>query len=316
LNCAAEAAILIGVSEHAMRGTLRHTFQGALWSAAGSSSLLWALVVAVSYFVIAKGALTLASVHPNASPVWPPTGLALASFLLWGNGLWPAIAAGAFLVSVTTAGSLFTSSMIAGGNTFEGLITASLLKRWTTSDNAFETPLEVVLFAGLALAPGTMVSATVGVGSLVIAGFAEPTKFFSIWLTWWLGDVGGQLLVTPFIVLWFKSRFSEMGRVELQRLAVLLAATIIVGFVAFSPLIQQTSVTRIFCISGRSAPLVVRVAARSAGHGNGCVRAVCVRDLGDAIRWRSFRKDQFERLLSAGDGIRDQCNGTEPGAER
>jgi two-component sensor histidine kinase len=222
--------------------SLRHIFQVAPWSAAGWSSLLRGLVVAVSYFVLAKGALTLASVHPSASPVWPASGFALASFLLWGNGLWPAIAAGAFLVNATTAGSLFTSSLIAGGNTLEGLITASLLKRWIASTNPFETPLQVVLFAGLALAPGTMVSATIGVGSLVIAGFAEPAKFFSVWLTWWLGDVNGQLLATPFIVLWFKSSFRTVGRVELQRLAALLAATIIVGIVAFSPLIQQTSV--------------------------------------------------------------------------
>src|SRR5215510_2792885 len=184
-----------------------------------------------SYFLLAKVALTLASVHPSASPVWPPTGLALASFLLWGNRLWPAIAAGAFLANATTYGSLFTSSAIAGGNTLEGLITASLLKRWTKSDNAFETPLQVVLFAGLALAPGTMVSATVGVGSLAIAGFAEPVKFSIIWVTWWLGDMGGQLLVTPFIVLWFKSGLRSASWVELQRLALLLAATIIVGLI-------------------------------------------------------------------------------------
>src|SRR5262249_43831452 len=97
-------------SEHAMWGTLRHISQVALRSAAGSTSLLRMLVVAASYFALAKGALTLASVHPSASPVWPPSGLALASFLLWGNKLWPAIAAGAFLANVTTAGSLFTSS--------------------------------------------------------------------------------------------------------------------------------------------------------------------------------------------------------------
>src|SRR5262249_35031965 len=77
-----------------------------------------------------------------------------------------------------------------------------------------------------------------------IAGFAEPAKFGSVWLTWWLGNVGGQLLVTPFIVLWLRSSFRKLGRVELQRLAVLLAATIIVGLVAFSPLMQQTCARR------------------------------------------------------------------------
>ena len=55
-----------------------------------------------------------------------------------------------------------------------------------------------------------MISATMGVGSLVLAGFADPAKCASIWLTWWLGDVGGQMLVTPFIVLWSKTSLKEM----------------------------------------------------------------------------------------------------------
>ena len=171
--------------------------------------------------------------------MWPPSGLALASLLLWGNGLWPAIAAGAFLANATTLGSLSMSSLIAGGNTLEALITAALLKRFKASTHLFEDLSKVVLFACLTLLPGTMISATMGVGSLVLGGFADPAKFPSIWLTWWLGDVGGQLLVTPFIVLWAKSSLKEMGRAELQRLALLLGATIIIGLVAFSPLLQQ-----------------------------------------------------------------------------
>jgi len=55
-----------------------------------------------------------------------------------------------------------------------------------------------------------MISATMGVGSLVLAGFADPAKFASIWLMWWLGDDGGQMLVTPFIVLWSKTSLKEM----------------------------------------------------------------------------------------------------------
>jgi len=51
--------------------------------------------------------------------------------------------------------------------------------------------------------------------------------------------VGGQLLVTPFIVLWAKSRLKEMRRPELQRPALLLEATIVIGIVAFSPLLKQ-----------------------------------------------------------------------------
>jgi len=231
--------VLVTVLAHALPVRVSHISQVTSWSSPSLPPLLRGAVVAISYFVIAKGSLTLASLHPSASPVWPPSGLALASLLLWGNGLWPAIAAGAFVTNVTTFGSLTTSAVIAGGNTLEALLTAALLKR--LSAHLFEGPSEVVLFAILTLVPGTMISATMGVGSLVLAGFADPAKFSSIWLTWWLGDVGGQLLVTPFLVLWAKSSLKEVGRAELQRLGLLLGATIIIGIVAFSPLLHQTT---------------------------------------------------------------------------
>ena len=145
------------------------------------------------------------------------------------------------MANATTFGSLSTSVLIAAGNTLEALITAALLKHLKASTQLFEDPPQVVLFVFLTLLPGTMISATMGVGSLVLAGYAEPAKFASIWLTWWLGDVGGKLLVTPFLMLWANSSLKGMGRAELQRLAQLLGLTLVVGLVAFSPLLQQTA---------------------------------------------------------------------------
>jgi integral membrane sensor domain MASE1 len=62
------------------------------------------LLVATAYFALAKMGLALASLHPSASPVWPPSGLALAATLLWGVRVLPAVTAGAFLANLTTFG--------------------------------------------------------------------------------------------------------------------------------------------------------------------------------------------------------------------
>lgn len=159
------------------------------------------VAVGLAYFLLAKLSLILASVHPSASAVWPPSGLALAACLLWGNRVWPAIAAGAFLANATTFGSISTSIAIAIGNTFEGVVTAWLVGKWCTPNEPFGTPSRVVIFTGLTLASGPVISATVGVTSLVLAGYANAAKFTEIWSTWWLGDVGGQLLVAPMLVL-------------------------------------------------------------------------------------------------------------------
>ena len=131
---------LVAVLAHPLPARLRDISQVTSWSVPRLPPLLGGAVVAIVYFVFAKGSLTLASLHPSASPVWPASGLALASLILWGNGLWPAIAAGAFLANVTTLGSLSTSFLIAGGNTLEALITSALLKRFNASTHLFEGP--------------------------------------------------------------------------------------------------------------------------------------------------------------------------------
>src|SRR5262245_64561856 len=105
------------------------------------------LALGATYFVLAKLALKLASVHPSASPVWPPSGLALAAFLLWGNRVWPAIGVGAFLANATTFGSLATSLAIAAGNTAEAMLTAWLLRLWSGGADTFRTPAGVARFA-------------------------------------------------------------------------------------------------------------------------------------------------------------------------
>jgi integral membrane sensor domain MASE1 len=52
---------------------------------------LFGLVAALTYFVACKAGLTLATANPNATAVWPGSGIAFASFMLFGYGIWPAI---------------------------------------------------------------------------------------------------------------------------------------------------------------------------------------------------------------------------------
>src|SRR5437867_5262989 len=124
-----------------------------------------ALLAAV-YFVAGKLGLSLAIVHPSATPVWAPTGIALASLLFFGYRVWPGIFIGAFLANVTTVGSIATSLGIAAGNTLEGLIGAYLVSRFANGLRAFEQASDTFRFAALAGMVGTAVSAGFGVASL------------------------------------------------------------------------------------------------------------------------------------------------------
>ena len=86
------------------------------------------LLVAAIYFAAAELGLSLASVHTNVSPVWPPTGIAIAALLIFGRRLWPAIFVGAFFANLVTHVSVLTVFSIAIGNTLEGLVAVYLLR--------------------------------------------------------------------------------------------------------------------------------------------------------------------------------------------
>jgi integral membrane sensor domain MASE1 len=135
------------------------------------------------YFGSGKLGLTLAIVNPSATAVWPPTGIALAALLVLGYRAWPAILAGAFLVNITTSGSVPASLMIAGGNTLEALAAAYLVNRYANGRHVFERAQDIFRFIVLAGLASTAISATIGVGSLVLNGLATLSNVPHIWLT-------------------------------------------------------------------------------------------------------------------------------------
>src|SRR5437899_1041987 len=176
------------------------------------------------YFIAGKFGLLLASLHASASPVWPPAGIALAALLLLGYRAWPAIFVGAFLVNVTTVGNVATSLAVASGNTLEAFCGAWLINRLAGGTTVFDRPQGVVKFA-LAAVVSTVISPAVGVTSLALGGFADWANFGAIWLTWWLGDTTGDLLIAPLIILWSiasKRRWNRREAVEAGILLLLL----------------------------------------------------------------------------------------------
>jgi signal transduction histidine kinase/ActR/RegA family two-component response regulator len=176
------------------------------------------------YFVAGKFGLMLASLHASASPVWPAAGIALGALLVLGYRTWPAIFVGAFFVNLTTAGNVATSLAIASGNTLEALCGAWLVNRFAGGTTVFDRPQGVFKFA-LAAAISTIIGPAFGVTSLALASFADWANYGAIWLTWWLGDATGDLLIAPLIILWSipsKRRWNRREAVEVGILLLLL----------------------------------------------------------------------------------------------
>jgi signal transduction histidine kinase/CheY-like chemotaxis protein len=194
---------------------------------------------AIIYVIAGKIGLNLASLHASASPVWPPAGIALAAILLLGYRAWPAIFVGAFIVNLTTAGDIATSVAIATGNTLEAMVGAWLVNQFAGGKNVFDRPQGVFKFA-LVAAISAVVSPVFGVTSLALDGFADWTNYGAIWLTWWLGDVTGDLIFTPLVLLWgirWKIAWKKEEAVEvgvLLLLLTLLSAVVFGGWLEIS----------------------------------------------------------------------------------
>ena len=199
-------------------------------------NVLSILLVAAIYFAAAKLGLSLASVHTNVSPVWPPTGIAIAAVLLLGYRVWPGILLGAFLANFLTPVSVATAGAISVGNTLEAVSAAFALNAFGFR-KSLDQARDVFKFVAAATLC-TMISATIGNLSLCLSHAASWSQFGSLWLTWWLGDLTGAVTVAPLLLTWARGAGHWLPRrryFEATLLVLLLSASAIVTFGESAP---------------------------------------------------------------------------------
>ncbi|MYM67208.1 response regulator [Pseudoduganella sp. FT55W] len=200
------------------------------------------MLLTLCYALIARASLLLAFAHTNATPVWPPSGIAFAALLLIGYRAWPAIFLGALLANLATFHAngvpfdvtvAVASLIIASGNTLEALAGVWLVRRYFDVKQPMGQQQNVYKFAVVAMVM-SMVSAGIGSTTLVISGLAPAAAYSTIALTWWVGDTAGVLLVGPAILVWCvrrRPRWSWRGALEiaLSLMALLLLSLAVFG---------------------------------------------------------------------------------------
>jgi PAS domain S-box-containing protein len=222
----------------------------------------WALVLVIAsiYFGAAKLGLAMAFVAEQVTAVWPPTGIALASLLLFGNRLWPGVALGAFVANATHNEPLLTAGGIAVGNTLEGLVGAYLLRRVVDFRNSLDRFRDVLGFVALAAGLSTLVSATIGTASLCLGGVEPWARFGPIWWVWWVGDAMGDLVVAPLLLVWAARPQSDwQGRQVLE------ASGLFIALIAVSQIVFGDGLTKFlanYSLEYVVFPLVIWTAIR------------------------------------------------------
>jgi signal transduction histidine kinase len=196
--------------------------------------------LALLYYAGARVGLALSYEQTNVSPVWPPSGIALAGVLIAGYGVWPGITAGAFLANLLNFRghgfpwdtALAASAGLATGNTLEALLGAFLLMRVVGPRNPLDRAVDVLRFAGLA-GVACALDAVNGASVLWAAGVAPRAEWATLWWTWATGDLMGILTVTPVALAWSRAR--PRADAVATAVVVLLLGASLIAFGLWSP---------------------------------------------------------------------------------
>ena len=133
--------------------------------------------------------------------LWPASGVAVAATLLSPKRLWPGVMA-VFLLAYVSAmlfsgrsDTLVFASVI---NLAQVWLFASLLTRALRGPATLTTSREAIWFLLITV----LVTGATGLAAGVMRSFYDQTSFWIGWLSWWIGDGFGILLVAPAILVW------------------------------------------------------------------------------------------------------------------
>lgn len=171
------------------------------------------MMLALLYFVSGRLGLLLAIPPGYATAVWPASGFALAGLLLYGNRLWPGILLGSFLVNIptsfdtlateTTVRAFMLAFSIGTGATLQAFAGAILIKRYVDVESGLVRAKDIVLFMALGGPLSCLIASTWGVTTLWLFDLVSNNEYPFSWITWWVGDTIGVLLIVPLLMIWF-----------------------------------------------------------------------------------------------------------------
>ncbi|MFG2947274.1 MASE1 domain-containing protein [Streptomyces adustus] len=211
------------------------------------------LAVAACYYAAARLGLLRQYIVDGAvfTPIWPPTGIAVAALLILGLRCWPGISLGALLavLSITPLRPAVLGNVV--GNTAAPICSYFLLRQvgFRNDLSRLRDGAALVFLGALA---STLISATVGVGVIVFRGGLPAADFWTVWPAWWVGDTMGVLIVTPLLLALHGARWPP----SMSRWKEALGMTIVAC--ALIPLATHSSLSVLFLVY----PLLIWAALR------------------------------------------------------
>ena len=158
------------------------------------------LALAAGYFAAGLGCLQFSPIHPLASTLWAPPGLALAGLGRAGLQLLPGIWLGAFLIAWWASTDPLLAAAVASGNMLGAWVAAWSLTRLAQFDSGLGRLQDVtaLLVFGALGAPAVAAAARTA-ALFALAGIRSEDAPLAFLFSWF-GDAVGVLLVTPLLL--------------------------------------------------------------------------------------------------------------------
>ncbi|MDO0929230.1 MASE1 domain-containing protein [Streptomyces sp. TG1A-8] len=194
------------------------------------------LAVAACYYGAGRLGLLRRLVVEGAvvTPVWPPTGVAVAALLVLGLRCWPGITLGAFFSVLSLSAPAPGLVVVLFGQTAAPVCAVLLLRRarFRTDLSRLRDGLALVFLGALT---SMLIGATFGVGLPLLMDELPPHAFWAAWLAWWVGDAMGVLIVTPLLLLLHRARWPPRPVRWKEATALTVVACCLVPLATYSP---------------------------------------------------------------------------------
>jgi serine phosphatase RsbU (regulator of sigma subunit) len=182
-----------------------------------STWVLLNLVVLVAYS-IAGLVVVLFGIGPaKISPIYPPSGIAVAATLILGPRILPAVFLGQFLNGfpllsdphTTVTNYILTNTGTGIGSICEALIALATLRYFARTWHPFDRSRDVVIFLLASSLAAAFVCGAIGTFSLWANGFVPDHEVRITFITFFLADAAGIAVFGALVLAWYRQPWPD-----------------------------------------------------------------------------------------------------------
>lgn len=213
--------------------------------------------VVFAYFLFGYAGTFLNSPPAQASPVWPASGLALATMLVYGKRILPGLFLGVLAIQIyafldfstpkSIQPSIIIGTLVSIGACTQAILGAYLIKHHLGKHNLLIEDSQIIRFFILGAPISCLVAPTVGILTLYFQALITPEDVLLSWSTWWIGDCIGVIVFTPITLSFIaKQKFLGLKRRKFFAYPLLVMICLVISIFYYNQNREASRITTVF----------------------------------------------------------------------